>query len=308
MPVGRSWPARRPPESLLVHILRGLVVHLSSMRAGWLRPSAMRFSIVMRPISRRTGLEARDGHALRRVVDDQIRAGDLLEGADVAAFAADDAALQVVARQVDRGHRASAVREARRCMARLRISRDLRSACLSSQCGSPDSRMMTAGLMRHVERSVSSSSVFWPRRRSCRAETSQALTVLSGAVFHLAALAVQALRFRLQVVVAAVQLALQARQLMASRFGPALRLLSDCSRWLMRSSAERDLSKRSCPRPRCIPFFIFRISSFASTNFSRCIVSACTLASASEAGRPLRQFSWRVAPASRAMSMPWRAR
>ncbi len=46
-------------------------------------------------------IEAREDDRLGRVVDDEVDAGQLLEGADVAAFAADDAALEVVARDVD---------------------------------------------------------------------------------------------------------------------------------------------------------------------------------------------------------------
>ena len=46
-------------------------------------------------------VEAREHDGLGRVVDDEVDAGDVLEGADVAALAADDAALHVVGRQVD---------------------------------------------------------------------------------------------------------------------------------------------------------------------------------------------------------------
>ena len=46
-------------------------------------------------------VEAREHDRLGRVVDDEVDAGDLLEGADVATLAADDAALHVVAGQVD---------------------------------------------------------------------------------------------------------------------------------------------------------------------------------------------------------------
>ena len=46
-------------------------------------------------------IEAREDDRLGRVVDDEVDAGHLLEGADVAAFSADDAALHVVARDVD---------------------------------------------------------------------------------------------------------------------------------------------------------------------------------------------------------------
>jgi hypothetical protein len=45
-------------------------------------------------------IEARQQHGLRRVVDDQIDAGDRLKGPDIAALATDDATLHLVARQV----------------------------------------------------------------------------------------------------------------------------------------------------------------------------------------------------------------
>ncbi len=48
-------------------------------------------------------VEPADDHGLRGVVDDQVDSGGLLEGADVAPFLADDAALQLVGRQ--RQHR-----------------------------------------------------------------------------------------------------------------------------------------------------------------------------------------------------------
>ncbi len=47
------------------------------------------------------GIEARQHHRLGGVVDDQVDAGGLLEGPDVAALAADDPALHLVAGQVD---------------------------------------------------------------------------------------------------------------------------------------------------------------------------------------------------------------
>src|SRR2546422_3081334 len=45
------------------------------------------------------GIEPRDDHRLGRVVDDEVDAGERLEGADVPSLAADDPALHVVARQ-----------------------------------------------------------------------------------------------------------------------------------------------------------------------------------------------------------------
>jgi hypothetical protein len=50
-------------------------------------------------------VEGREDDGLRRVVDDEIDAGEVLEGADIAALAADDAALHVVRGQLDHGHR-----------------------------------------------------------------------------------------------------------------------------------------------------------------------------------------------------------
>ena len=52
------------------------------------------------------GVEAADDHHAGRVVDDHIDAGRLFEGADVAPFAADDAALHFVAGNIDRAGRA----------------------------------------------------------------------------------------------------------------------------------------------------------------------------------------------------------
>ena len=50
-------------------------------------------------------VEARDHDGLGGVVDDHVDAGERLEGANVATFAADDATLHVVARERDRRHR-----------------------------------------------------------------------------------------------------------------------------------------------------------------------------------------------------------
>ncbi len=50
-------------------------------------------------------IEPRQDDRPRRVVDDQVDAGGDFQGADVAALAADDAPLEVVARQVDHRHR-----------------------------------------------------------------------------------------------------------------------------------------------------------------------------------------------------------
>ena len=96
------WPASRTVSSTSCSALRTT----SSMRPGWMRPSEISRSSAMRAISRRIGLWHEITTALRRVVDDQVDAGRRLDGADVAALAADDAALHVVARQVDDRDRA----------------------------------------------------------------------------------------------------------------------------------------------------------------------------------------------------------
>ena len=48
------------------------------------------------------GVEARDGDAFGSVVDDEVRASELLERADIAALSSDDAAFEVVGRDMDR--------------------------------------------------------------------------------------------------------------------------------------------------------------------------------------------------------------
>ena len=70
------------------------------MRAGWMRPSASSFSSVRRAISRRTPSKPDSTHRAGRVVDDEVDPGQCLERADVAALAADDAALQLVGLQL----------------------------------------------------------------------------------------------------------------------------------------------------------------------------------------------------------------
>ena len=49
-------------------------------------------------------VERRENDGLRRVVDDEVDARQMLEGADVAALATDDPALHVVGRELDHGH------------------------------------------------------------------------------------------------------------------------------------------------------------------------------------------------------------
>ena len=77
----------------------------SSIRPGWIRPSAISLVSAIRAISRRTGSKPQSDDRLGRVVDDEVDARGLLEGPDVAALAADDPALHLVGRQVDDRHR-----------------------------------------------------------------------------------------------------------------------------------------------------------------------------------------------------------
>ena len=76
------------------------------MRPGWMRPSCISRSRARRATSRRTGSKHESSTAPGRVVDDQVDAGGGLEGADVAALAADDAPLHVVVGEVHDRHRA----------------------------------------------------------------------------------------------------------------------------------------------------------------------------------------------------------
>mgnify|MGYP003693834893 CR=1 FL=1 len=135
----------------------------SSMRAGWMRPSATsRSSDTPRDLAAH-GIERRQDHRLGRVVDDHVDAGDDLERADVAALAADDAPLHVVARQLHDGHARSRSRgrrrsagsrarspcapRARHCAARSRGSPTARLAASARASFSIDCDELLAGLV-----------------------------------------------------------------------------------------------------------------------------------------------------------------
>ena len=75
------------------------------MRCGWMRPSSDQLLQRQPADLAADRVEAGQQHGLGGVVDDQVDAGDRLEGADVAALAADDAALHVVAGQVQHRRR-----------------------------------------------------------------------------------------------------------------------------------------------------------------------------------------------------------
>ena len=91
-------PCRSSISSSSISLL--VLATISSIRAGWMRPSWTSFSRLIRATSRRTRSKETTNDA-GRVVDDHVDAGRLLEAADVAPFAADDAALHVVRRQLD---------------------------------------------------------------------------------------------------------------------------------------------------------------------------------------------------------------
>jgi hypothetical protein len=76
-----------------------------------LDPCRMDATVLQEPLEREAGdlapdaVEPGQDHGVGRVVDDEVDAGEMLEGADVAALAADDAALHVVGGELDDGDR-----------------------------------------------------------------------------------------------------------------------------------------------------------------------------------------------------------
>ena len=98
-----------------VRLLRGLLAELADVLLhlllglgdDLLDPGRMDPAVVDQLLQRELGdlaadvVEARDDDDARRVVDDHVDAGGLLEGADVPALAADDPALHVVGGDVD---------------------------------------------------------------------------------------------------------------------------------------------------------------------------------------------------------------
>ena len=94
-------------RAFLAHRLVGLVLHLLDDLLDARRVNA---AVGDQPFDRllgdlaAVGIEARQDDGAGRVVDDQVDAGGELERADVAALAADDASLEVVARQIDDRH------------------------------------------------------------------------------------------------------------------------------------------------------------------------------------------------------------
>ena len=97
------WTASSPKRMIVSSISWFTLATISSMRVGWIRPSRISRVMASRAISRRTGSNAGKHHGIGRVVNQHRHAGGGLEGADVAAFAADDAALDVVALEGDGG-------------------------------------------------------------------------------------------------------------------------------------------------------------------------------------------------------------
>ena len=106
-----SWnsPQRRLEDRLLagladVILELGLreVVHL--LDPGRMDPAVLDQLLERRPRDLAAeAVEGREDDRLRRVVDDEVDAGQVLERADVAALAADDPALHVVRRELDDG-------------------------------------------------------------------------------------------------------------------------------------------------------------------------------------------------------------
>ena len=94
----------RDRRAFLAHRLVGFFLHLLD---DFFDPRRVNAAVGDQPLDRllrdlaAVGIEARQDDRARRVVDDEVDAGGELERADVAPFAADDAALEIVARQVD---------------------------------------------------------------------------------------------------------------------------------------------------------------------------------------------------------------
>ena len=96
----RTWPGRTSPRCVPGGC--GHPEQLLERQAGDLAADAV---------------EAGEDDGVRRVVDDDVDAGEVLERADVAAFAADDAALHVVGRELDDATRWSRRRDRPRAAA-----------------------------------------------------------------------------------------------------------------------------------------------------------------------------------------------
>ena len=124
-----SSPARRHSASTSPWLRS----YTSSIRCGWMRPSRTSFSSVSRRDLAADRVEAGQQHRLGGVVDDQVDAGHRLERADVAALAADDPALHLVAGQVQHADHAT------RRSARWRPAGWRRATILRARC-SPSSR------------------------------------------------------------------------------------------------------------------------------------------------------------------------
>src|SRR5262245_3261153 len=90
--------------AFLAHLLVGFVLHLLH---DLLDAGRVNAAVGDEPLDRLLGdlaavrIETGEDDRTRRVVDDQVDPGGELEGADVAALASDDAALQVVTREID---------------------------------------------------------------------------------------------------------------------------------------------------------------------------------------------------------------
>jgi hypothetical protein len=103
--------ARRPTVGLLSRLAHDQVDLGAGLRDDFLDAPGVDSAVAHELREREAGdlpanrIEARDDDGLRGVVDDQVDAGGLLEGPDVAALAADDPALHLVVREVDDGHR-----------------------------------------------------------------------------------------------------------------------------------------------------------------------------------------------------------
>ena len=91
-------------EHLGVHLISGLVEEL--LDARWMNATVGNEVLESDAGDLATDrVEARELHGLGRIIDDEVHAGHLLESANVATLAADDAALEVIRGDVHRGER-----------------------------------------------------------------------------------------------------------------------------------------------------------------------------------------------------------
>src|SRR5918994_1932671 len=98
-----SSTASSPARLICSSISRCERSNVSSIRAGWIRPSCTSFPGGRPPLPPPDGVERRQHDRLGRVVDDEVHTGRALERADVPSLTTDDPALHVLGREREHG-------------------------------------------------------------------------------------------------------------------------------------------------------------------------------------------------------------